>query len=307
MIKNDCPLIFTHIPKTGGMSMFASMCEYHGMQIADMYNMSEFHEDRTPVETVLRDTDMSVYAGHFPFGLHEWLSRPSSYMAIVRKPLDRITSLYNYTIQYRESILRARKETGQTLQELFGNRIISDFYVDFIPWLKGGQSLSRFLRCTSPELDNGMVRRFSGIGMDTYPCPGEALDLARENIENYYSVVGVQERYQDTVHMARTTFGENFTEFNINRRTNKNQAGQKPNLDMRRRIKEMNRMDTELYDWILDGFDDNLANPKAPIIVPGGGRTDFGEVKLWRAIGSSPMRQGAMEKSPANQKIKLAT
>jgi hypothetical protein len=179
--------------------------------------------------------------------------------------------------------------------------------VDFIPWINGEQTLSRFLRCISPELDNGMVRRFSGIGMDGYPCPREALGLAKENIRNYYSVVGVQERYQDTVHMARITFGENFTEFNINRGTQKNEQGQKLKLDMRRRIKEMNQMDTELYDWILDGFDANLANPKAPIIVPGGGRTDFGEVKLWRAIGSSPMRQGAMEKSPANQRIKLAT
>ncbi len=289
------------------MSMFASMCEHHGMQIADMYNMSEFHEDRTPVEAVLRDTGMRVYAGHFPFGLHQWLSRPSCYMAIVRKPLDRILSLYYYTIQYRDYILGVRKETGQTLQQLFDNRIISDFYVDFSPWIKGEQTLSRFLRCISPELDNGMVRRFSGIGMSPYPCPREALGLAKENIDNYFSVVGVQERYQDTVHMARTTFGENFTEFNINRGTQKNQEGQKPKIDMRRRIKEMNRMDTELYDWILDRFDNNLANPGAPIIVSGGGRTDFGEVKLWRAIGSSPMRKGAMELSPANEKIKLAT
>ena len=186
--------------------MFAAMCEYHGMEIADMYNMSAFAEDSAPVGAVLRDTNKRVYAGHFPFGLHQWLSRPSCYMAIVRKPLDRILSLYYYTIQYRASIRLARKETGQTIQQLFDNRIATDFYVDFIPWINGEQTLSRFLRCISPELDNGMVRRFSGIGMDSYPCPGEALGLAKENIRNYYSVVGVQERYQDTVHMARITF-----------------------------------------------------------------------------------------------------
>jgi len=307
MITNDCPLIFTHIPKTGGMSMFVAMCEYHGMQIADMYDMSEFDKDPAPVEAVLRDTEMRVYAGHFPFGLHQWLSRPSCYMAIVRKPLDRILSLYYYTIQYREFIRKTRKETGQTLQELFDNRLASDFFVDFIPWINSEQTLSRFLRCISPELDNGMVRRFSGIGMEPYPCPREALGLAKENINNFYSVVGVQERYQDTLDMARTTFSENFTEFNINKGTQKKQEEQKLKLDMRRRIKEMNRMDMELYDWVVDRFEDNLGKPIEPIIVPGGGRTDYDSVKLWRAIGSSPMRKGAMELSPANQSAELVT
>ena len=61
----------------------------------------------------------------------------------------------------------------------------------------------------------------------------------------------------------------------------------------------MNRMDTELYNWILAGFDKKLANPTPPVIVPGGGRTDFDNVKLWRAIGNSPMRKAAMELSPA--------
>jgi hypothetical protein len=58
-------------------------------------------------------------------------------------------------------------------------------------------------------------------------------------------------------------------------------------------------MDTDLYNWILAGFDKKLARPAPPVIVPGGGRTDFDQVKLWRAIGNSPMRKTAMELSPA--------
>ena len=279
--------------------MFAGMAEQYGMQIADMYDMSANYNEPAPVEALLTDTDKHIYAGHFPFGLHEWLARPSCYMAIVRKPLERIISLYHYSIQYRDLVLNTRKETGQSLQELFDNRTVPDFYMDFLPWIKGEQTLAGFLRCRSAELDNGMVRRFSGIGLDTYPCPREALDMAKDNIEKYFSVVGVQERYQDTVQMVRATFDVNLTEFHVNKGVQKQQKGQKVNLALKRRIKEMNRMDADLYNWIHERFDKKLANPTPPVIVQGGGRTDFDKVKLWRAIGNSPMRKAAMELSPA--------
>jgi hypothetical protein len=96
-------------------------------------------------------------------------------------------------------------------------------------------------------------------------------------------------------------------EYHVNKGTHKQDKGQKVNLALKRRIKEMNRMDTELYNWILESFDKKLANPAPPVIVPGGGRTDFDKVKLWRAIGTSPMRKAAMELSPATRAKKKST
>jgi hypothetical protein len=301
MISNECPLIFMHIPKTGGMSMFASMAEHYGMQIADLYNMSAYYNETAQLETILKDTEKHIYAGHFPFGLHEWLARPSCYMAVLRKPLERIISLYHYSVQYREQVRQARKQTGQSIQEIFDKRITPDFYKDFLPWIKGDQTLTGFLRCRSPELENGMVRRFSGVGLTPYPCPKDSLDKAKQNIEKYFSVVGLQERFGDTVEMARATFGVSLAEFHVNKGTHKEQTGSKVNLATRRRIKEMNRMDNELYDWVSERFDERLLNPIPPIVIEGGERTDFENVKLWRAIGTSPMRKAAMEHSPAFQ------
>ena len=299
MISKNCPLIFTHIPKTGGMSMFAAMCEHHGMKMADMYNISARDTDKTPVEQLLTDQQKSVFAGHFPFGLHEWLSRPSCYMAIVRKPLDRIISLYYYSIQFREITLRARKE-WTSFQVLFDNRIIPDFYVDFLPWIQGEQTQTKFLRCLSAELDNGMVRRFSGVGLNAQRCPKEALDKAKRNIERYFSLVGVQEQFQDTVDLVSIMFGVNLTEYHINKGVKQINNEEKLTLKIRQRINEMNRLDNDLYQWVIGRFNKKLLNPGEPIIVPGGGRTDYSEVKLWHAIGSSPKRKDAMELSPAN-------
>lgn len=278
--------------------MFVAMAERYGVEISDMYNMSAFYDEPATVEAALRNPDKHIYAGHFPFGLHEWLVRPSFYMAIVRNPIDRIISLYNYSIQYRDHFLKVRKETGQDPKELFDKRIITDFYADFLPWMRGEQTLARFLRCLSPELDNGMVRRFSGIGLDTYPCPREALDMAKNNIDKYFSIIGVQERYDDTLKMMRVTFDLNLSEFHVNEGTYKQKKEQKVNLSLRRRIKEMNLMDIELYKWILADFDRKLISPTPPTIVAGGGRSDFENVKLWTAVGTSPMRKAVMELSP---------
>lgn len=299
MINSNCPLIFVHIPKTGGMSMFASMTQHHGTQIADMYNMSALDEDSTAVAQVLKNPDIAMYAGHFPFGLHEWLSRPSCYMAIIRSPLERIMSLYYYSIQYRDNILRTQRETGRSLKEQFASGEAADFYLDFIPWIEGTQTLASFLSCQSAELDNGMVRRFSGIGLAPGPCPEQALEMAKENIEKYFSVVGVQERYAETLSLARKTFRLSLAEFHINKGTEKKHKGGKIKMDLRRRIKRMNTLDSALYDWIVERFDRQLQTPSQVVTVPGGGRSDYHNAPLWHAIGSSPLRRAAMEMSPA--------
>ena len=93
-------------------------------------------------------------------------------------------------------------------------------------------------------------------------------------------------------------FNVNLTEFHINRGVDKKKKSRKLDMTQRKRIKEMNKLDIQLYDWVLERFEQQLANPSRPIEVPGGNRSDFDEVKLWHAIGSSPARQSAMASSP---------
>ena len=110
-------------------------------------------------------------------------------MAIMRQPLDRIMSLY-YSIQLREITLRTRK-VWTSFQLLVDNRIFPNLYVDFLPWIEGQQTQTKFLRCLSAELDSGLIRRFSGVGLNAQRCPKEAFDKAKRNIERYFSLVGV--------------------------------------------------------------------------------------------------------------------
>ena len=298
MVDKDLPLIFTHMPKTGGMSMFASLSEYYGSRIADMYNISAYEAKQAPAEDFLKDPSMCIYAGHFPFGLHEWLARPSCYMAMVRNPVDRLVSLYQYSIQYRLHIRNMRETTGKSYKEVFADKDAADFYRDFLPWVKAPETFSGFLSSNSPEIDNGMVRRFSGYGLNPEPCPKEALEQAKDNIDQYYSVVGLLEQYAETVGMLRSAFGWNLTEFHINKSTEQSRKSTKLKSDARKRIKAKNPLDIALYDWLVKRFEKTSQSDATPIKVAGQNRTDYENVPLWHAIGSSPIRKSVMENSP---------
>ncbi len=292
-IGRDNPLIFMHVPKTGGMSMFNGFCSEYGSNIADFYNVSA-RLARSAAHLLL-DERICVYCGHFPFGLHKWLTRPSSYMAIVRHPVSRILSLYYYSITLRQFILNIKERRKLAIHEVFARGNAPDYYEDFIPWIEGKQTLELFLDCESAELDNAMVRRFSGIGLERVNCPEKALTKAKKNIAAYFSVVGVQEQYLQTLELVRATFGWPWLkEFTINVTPEKPEQRPAVAGSFKKRIAEQNYLDMELYEWLVEKFNKQCAKPVPPVIVPGGGRTDFINMKLWKAVGRSPVRDALM-------------
>ena len=298
MINQEHPLIFTHIPKTGGMSIFANMCRHFGVRIADMYNISALRPDPIELETLLNNEQLCVYAGHFPYGLHQWLSRPAYYMAFVRHPIKRVFSLYHYSLPYRDILRELCQQTGRSRQELFTRGEAVDFYQDFTPWFESEATLSRFLSCTSPELENGMVRRFSGVGLRAAPCTREDLQLAKDNIAEHYAFVGIQERFSESAALFRMTFRLNFREYHVNQGNTDKRKQHKLTIPLKRRIKELNQFDLELYDWIIARFEQQQENPPTAATLPGGRRTDFDQVGLWHAVGESPVRKATMEFDP---------
>jgi hypothetical protein len=302
MVNESHPLIFMHIPKTGGMSMFAGLCKEYGTNIADMYNMTS--ADVAPAAEVIQNPSTSIYCGHFPFGLHEWFTRPSYYAAVLREPVSRVLSLYFYIVQYRLVIHRIAQVKKMSLGELFSTRNAPDYYEDFLPWIEGEESLGLFLDCPSAELDNGMVRRFSGFGLKEEPCPREALDQARENIERYFSAVGVLEQYPKTLGLLRETFEWPWLQelrVNVGSHARKKEKPQVAD-DLRKRIAAMNELDTALYEWVVERFEKHCDNPTPPVLVDGAGRTDFEHLRLWKAVGRSPLREAAMKSKGVPQR-----
>ena len=292
-ISASSPLIFPHMPKTGGMSLFAAFAELWGTSIADLYNISA----RAPQVAIaaVNDQSRAVFCGHFSYGLHEWLNRPSYYVTVLREPVARMVSLYHF--------IRPRWEGGRALLKQYREAGLSsppvgaipEFNLDFMPWMQAGrESAATFFECPSAELDNGMVRRISGYGLNPVPCPGSELDRAKDNIERSFSVVGLLERYPETLDlMARTFDLPALKENRVNStRQKENQAPLGESL--LRKIREQNELDSALYDWVADRFDTKLASPRL-ISKLGLGRKDYRSLPLWKGVGVSPIREAAMQ------------
>jgi hypothetical protein len=292
-ISADSPLIFMHNPKTGGMSIFTAFTSLWGTDIADLYDVSR--RNLSLAEQAVRDRSKALYCGHYGFGLHDWLDRPAYYASVLREPVSRVVSLYNYCVPILNVHRKRLQQLGGDFAKLSAQPRISDFYLDFEPWLAGEPTAEAFFASPCAELDNGMVRRFSGHGLSPAPCPDSALDLAKQNIEQYFSVVGVLERYPETLQLMADAFGlPALSAHHVNARRNKEKE---PPLGeaLMEKIRAMNRLDLALYDWVCERFDAQLAKPPAAVLVPAGGRTDYGAMPLWRAVGRSPLREAAMK------------
>jgi hypothetical protein len=191
--------LYLHIPKTAGTTL--TSCIYEACSSAKYYRAAEgrlhsgiyyypgnFHKEADPVVPhdvglTLKQEDISAVVGHFRFGIHEFLTRPSTYVTVLRNPLTRVLSLFHHICTY--------KSHGWRNDVLSKHMSIETFIETY--------------RCR--EADNDQTRRLSGIEPPFGECTRDMLDLAKMNIDQQFAVVGITERFDETLVLIRRTFG----------------------------------------------------------------------------------------------------
>lgn len=289
-VSAENPLLFMHIPKTGGISLFTAFASLWGTDIADLYNITGRNPDSAGL--LVADHSKILYCGHFAYGMHGWFDRPVYYASVLREPVARIVSLYYFCLPMLNHISKLLRQADWDL----GRVSAPDYYLDFEPYLRHEQSPEAFFDSPSAELDNGMVRRFSGFGLNPAPCPVSALAQAKENIERHFSVVGLLERYAETLHLMSETFRlPQLAKNSMNINPQGKEKFAPLSLKIINKIRAMNELDIELYDWVCKRFDAHLQELRPPVAIPGYSRNDLASMPLWRAVGQSPLRQAVME------------
>ena len=233
-------LIFLHIPKAAGTTLH-SVLEKHYPPASQVSIYDPEQAARVlPHWPLERREAIRLLKGHVVFGLHRYLVGKTTYITFVRDPVDRIASHYYYVRRMPAHYLYQ--------QVMSRNMSLADYAAAGL----------------SDELDNGQVRMLAGVlSAETVPvgsCDPRLLELAKQNIEGHFAVAGITERFDASLALMAVRLGWDWVPSykHLNVSDNRPDKGQ---IDAATRdsIERANPLDCELYRWVQDGLERQLA------------------------------------------------
>lgn len=179
-------VIFLHIPKSGGTTLHAIIeRQYPAERIftIDGHHVRESIAEFKALPEAERRR-LQVLKGHMSFGLHNWLPQPSTYITLLRDPVERTISHYYH-------ILRSPEHTHHAT--IVGkNMSLHDF----------------MLAGVSRIVDNGQVRALcAGEDVPYGACTADMLAQAQANIEGHFTLVGFTEQFDETLILLKRALG----------------------------------------------------------------------------------------------------
>ena len=240
MSNHSGPLLFLHIPKTGGMTLRAIVARQYAAR-------STYIIDNSVNESIIRFRTMRAadrahircLAGHMSYGLHEFMATPAHYLAMLREPLRRARSDYQFVSTNRIHPLYATVSA-----------------MTFTEYMRSG---------ITGQLSNGQTRLICGdcapgdTGIPTNRAlSDEDLERALRNIEQHFPIVGVQERFDESLILMRRHFGwplPYYAKQNVTQRdTGPNAVDSADDAT----IITQNALDIELYRYTRERFERQL-------------------------------------------------
>lgn len=237
--RADPTVLFLHVPKAGGTTLgeyVFNQCrapegEDDGLLSAGVlfvpYGFFKEPGLGVPdsIRPVLGRPDLRAVVGHFWFGLHAHVARPWRYVTLLRDPVERVVSLYHYL----------KLDARMSLEEL----------------------------AASPpfrEADNDQVRRVAGVDPEIGGCTEAMLETAKENLRRHFAVVGVTERFDETLVLLDRRLGWTKEVASYPRNVN---PARRPTDTLPRAtidaLRARNALDAELHRFAMEWMDEAIA------------------------------------------------
>ena len=223
-------LIFLHIPKTAGTTL-NRIIEWQYSPFA-IFTMDP-HRIRATAERFRRLPEarrrrLQVVRGHLFYGIHEFLPQGATYITMLREPVARLLSSYYFVLRRPLNPLHRKLKTE-------------------------GLGVEDCIRLF-PDRNNTQCRFIAGV-KDTAIADERLLDMAKENLTKSFSVVGICERFEESLILISKTFGWEI-QFYKNQKVAKSRPSVEPKLaDL---IRDHNRFDVELYEFGKKLFEQSL-------------------------------------------------
>ena len=229
-----------HIPKTGGSSLRDSLFQVYRrgeqLHLYDSPDPDIIHADEFPGLPEARRAQPRLILGHFYYGLHEHVPRPSRYLTIIRDPLERVASLYHH--YRRAATLRPESRAGSE------GRAIIEGGMDLQEW---GFGLERV------EIDNEILRRVTGRpGVPFGQCPDDMLDEALEHVDERFLRVLVLEQHARSMRALDRALGVHVPALGfVNVNDERQPLASLPAAAVAQ-VRELNHLDQRFYDAMVE-------------------------------------------------------
>lgn len=237
-VENEI-LIFLHIPKAGGSTLSSIITHQFNKeavfkigggktkdQINKFLNLSEKEKQK-----------YDCLIGHFPFGIHRYVTKNPVYITMLRHPVDRLVSDYCYIYHTPNHSLHNKIINGKiTLHDHICEHINNNWVNLQTRLLSGYSSLSDY----GPPWNNWE-------SLDK-----KALVTAKENLKKYFKIVGATERFDESLLLMKNELGWEKVYYRRKNITKKRPKLEKIPYETIKLIEESNKLDINLYNFVYE-------------------------------------------------------
>lgn len=204
------------MPKTGGTTLKNIIKRNVNPQ--ESFDIYENLQQREAKLIDLSNKNVSCIQGHLLFGVHHYFKQPSTYITMLREPVERILSEY-YFIRNRPSHVLYHKVINMTLNEY------------------------------QHELENMNLQTRYICGKSSGPITENNLIEAKENILNHFAIVGITEMFNDSIFLMKKKFGWKNISYKKENITKNRLLKTELSPKLIESIKKNNKLDFELYHF----------------------------------------------------------
>lgn len=221
-------IIFLHIPKAAGSTLRTIIRrQYSTSQVHIVSSVPDLQQSISQFRSppLSERAEIRCLMGHGTHGLHDELSGSTEYLTMFRHPVSRVLSNYYYV----------RRSPEHRLHEKV---------------TKDEMSLPEYVSSgVNAVLDNQIVRDVTGMKAGDSKPDEETLQQAKSNLDEQFGVVGLVERFDESLLLMKRRYG--WSDVSYRKRNVTSSRPRKEDLpsDLIQEIEERNHLNTDLYQY----------------------------------------------------------